>query len=70
MSVEIMSKRVFESRIAKDINPVELADKLKAGLTTEWLKRRAKQKAKRFKASRAAGAEATSVEARELLTAQ
>jgi hypothetical protein len=62
-----MSKRIFKTKIAEDIDPVALADKLKAGLTTEWFKRRARQKAKRFKAHKTAD---VSDEARELLMAQ
>ena len=29
----------FKSKIPKDVDPIELADKIKKGLTSSWLKR-------------------------------
>ncbi len=38
-------------RIPADVDPVELADKIKGNLTSEWLKRRAKLRARQDKQS-------------------
>ena len=36
----------FKSKIPKNVDPIELADEIKRGMTDEWLKRREKTKSK------------------------